>query len=704
MYHAGDFRPCPFGFKLNTGPRVILYQSMNDLVQKLPSTIVLGTLAAVFLVTCRKHSSIRVRLWVWGWGLVLFHFAVRLLDESHAIPHWLTIAADLTLLLFAGIAFAVSSSPIAEFPTCRRKLFLLLGTPAVFLSCVAAAGASLAWISAMAAAVMYFGTIAFFATRGWQRSWHVLALYSAFGISGFYSAIAAFRGNLEFPVTLALSWMFLLAAIMFVRMYRRVTPGAITTFVGFSGWAAVFAISALWPQVAKDIGEFSEFWNVPKYILAFGMVLVLLEDEHITAEAMRQRERVLNQQLERFAEVTSRLLSGEDVRSLCGQIAEVITSVTTFRRVAVLLADEQHRLYVAGSSGLAPATLLHIEAAVEKVSAPQMAELLQQGRHIGRTSFILSQQQMEPVGAVPGTTNYGTNPFWQQGDELLVPIRSPRGIYAGFFSLDEPSELQRVNASEMSKLELLADDLGVAIERAYLQRELVRTEKLAGVGQLVAGMAHELNNPLTAVLGYAEMMHEMSEDPQARQQAGIIRRESLRMKRIIENLVRFAKQDKGERTLLSVNHTLEETLKLWMYEAKNRGVKLEVEIEKDLPSVRFDEAQLKQVFLNLLNNAFDAVDGSEQRTIAVRASLRMGIISISVTDSGNGFRDPDRVFDPFFTTKAVGKGTGLGLSVCYGIVKQHGGDIRAFNSEPRGAGITVEIPVAQQELALAMNS
>lgn len=677
---------------------------MNDLAQKLPSTIVLGTLAAVFLVTCRKHSSVRVRLWVWGWGLVLFHFAVRLLDESGAIPHRLTIAADLTLMLFAGIAFAVSSSPVAEFPGCRRKLLLLLGTPAVFLSCVAAAGPSFGWLSALAANVLYFGTIAFFATRGWQRSWHVQALYVAFAASGVYSAVVAVRGNVETPVTLALAWMFALSAIMFVRMYRRFSPGSVTTFLGFGGWAVVFAISTFHPAFERSIGEFSEFWNVPKYILAFGMILVLLEDEQITSEAMRQRERVLNQQLERFAEVTSRLLSGEDVRALCGQIAEVITSVTTFRRVAVLLADEQQRLYVAGSSGLTPTTLIHIEDAVAKVSAPELAELVRQGRHIGRSSIIVSQQQMEPYGAVPGTTNYGTNPFWQRGDELLVPIRSPRGTYAGFFSLDEPRELQRVNASEMSKLELLADDLGVAIERAYLQRELVRTEKLAGVGQLVAGMAHELNNPLTAVLGYAEMLHEMHDDPQVRQQAGIIQRESLRMKRIIENLVRFAKQDKAERKLLSVNHTLDETLKLWTYQAKNRGVKMSMEIEKDLPSIRFDEAQLKQVFLNLLNNAFDAVEDSTDKTITIRASLKMGIVSVTVTDSGDGFRDPDRVFDPFFTTKAVGKGTGLGLSVCYGIVKQHGGDIRAFNTEPRGAGVTIEIPVAQQELALAINS
>src|SRR5262249_25129253 len=162
---------------------------------------------------------------------------------------------------------------------------------------------------------------------------------------------------------------------------------------------------------------------------------------------------------------------------------------------------------------------------------------------------------------------------------------------------------------------------------------LVRTEKLAGVGQLVAGMAHELNNPLTAVLGYSEMMNDMSEDPQVKQQAAIIQRESLRMKRIIENLVRFAKQDKAERKLLSVKRTLDEIQKLWTYQAKNRGVAMDVEIEKDLPTIRFDEAQLKQVFLNLLNNAFDAVESNKEKRVSLRAALKMGIISITVSDS-----------------------------------------------------------------------
>jgi signal transduction histidine kinase len=620
------------------------------------------------------------------------------------MPRALSTAADLTLILFAGISFSMAAAPFAESVACRRKLFLVLGTPAVALSCVVAAGREAALISALATTVMYSGAIAFLATRSGRLTAKSLALYAAFALSGVYSVVKVVRGEAEFPVLLALTWMFLLAAILHARIYKRTSPGVITMFAGFAGWALVYGLTAFVPSVTGAFGEVSEFWNVPKYILAFGMVLTLLEDEKITSEHMRERERALNRQLESFAEVTSRLLSGEDVRSLCGHIAEVITTVTTFQRVAILLADEQQKMYLAGTAGVPLDVAVKLEAAVRELTTEMVVKIGDMGRKIGRTSFVFSREQLKPLGAVAGKTDFGGNPFWQTGDEMLVPIRSPKGAVVGFFSLDEPKELTRINSAEMSKLELLADDLGVAIDRAYLERELVRTEKLAGIGQLVAGMAHELNNPLTAVLGHSEIMAETSMDPQVKHGAAIIQRESMRMKKIIENLVRFAKQDKAERRLLSVNQTLDEVIKLGSYQAKSRGVQMQVEVEKGLPRVRFDETQLKQVLLNLFNNAFEAVDGIEQKQISLRAGVNQGIISITVCDSGVGFQDPEKVFDPFFTTKGVGKGPGLGLSVCYGIVKQHGGDIKAFNVQPRGAGVTIEVPVAQQELALTAES
>jgi two-component system NtrC family sensor kinase len=643
-------------------------------------------------------------MWAWGWVLILLHFGIRLLEEWLRIPHQLTMATDLILLLFAGISFAVSSSPMAEYAHFRNRLFLLLGTPAVVISFVVAFNPKLWLISAFAAAVMYFGTIGFLASRTSKRSPAALALYFALAVSGLYSIVQALRGDTDFPALMMLAWLFLVAGLLFANTYRRWSTGVILTALGFAGWSAVWALVAFFPGIEVRLGQFNEFWNVPKYILAFGMIVVLLEDEQIIVHSTRERERGLTQQLESFAEVTSRLLGGQDVRTLCGQIATIITKVTTFQRVVVHLADEQQHFQIAGSAGVSNEVLAQVSKASPHITAEVVAKLADMGRKVGRSSFICSREQMSSYGAVSGKADFGFNPFWQAGDELVVPIRTPRGTNAGFLSLDEPRELGRVNSAEMAQLEQLADDLGVAIDRAYLQRELIRSEKLAGIGQLVAGMAHELNNPLTAVLGYAEMMGDTGTDPQVRQQAGIIQRESLRMKRIIENLIRFSKQEKGERRLISITESLEEVLKLWTYQARNRQVQLDIHVEKDLPMIQFDETQLKQVLLNILSNAFEAVETSERKLVTVRAETNHGIVTVTVSDSGSGFSEPERVFDPFFTTKGVGKGTGLGLSVCYGIVKQHGGDIRAFNVQPRGAGITLEFPVAQQELALTSES
>ncbi len=667
---------------------------MIGLLSRLPSTMMLGTFATVFLIASLRHRSARIRLWAWAWALILLHLAFTLCQELSP-SGWVEGCSYLTLI-FAGIAFALSFTHLAQRMRERRTLTLILGTPAVFLSCGVALGPAYAWLSVLATAALFFGTTAWLAYRLKSRSLPMFLVYAAIAVLGALSIVASARGKVQFPIDATLMTLFAFSAISFLRSVRHKSTGRVLTFLGFVGWALAFAAAAFNPAWAKEVGE---FWDVPKYFLGFGMVLHLSEIEKVTSDRIRESGRSLREQLETFSQITSRLLSGEDVRSLGNHIAEVITKVTTFQRVTILLTDEQQQMYLAGSAGVSEPELPLIEAAAARFSPAEWASVAEQRRLVGGSAFVFSPPQ-------PTTTHdqqpESINPFWQSGDELLVPIRSSRGAFAGFFSLNNPRELRRMNSAEVSKLELLANDLGAAIDRAYLQREMVRTEKLAGVGQLVAGMAHELNNPLTAVLGYSEMLGELSDDPQVQQQAGVIQRESLRMKRIIDNLVRFAKQDKPERSLLSVNQTLDEVLKLWKSQAKASGIQMEVQIEKSLPRVRFDEAQLKQVFLNLLNNAYEAVADSDEKRISVSAAQNHGAVMITVSDTGSGFQDPERVFDPFFTTKAVGKGTGLGLSVCYGIVKQHGGDIRAFNTKPHGAGVTMEVPVAQQELALTM--
>jgi len=276
---------------------------------------------------------------------------------------------------------------------------------------------------------------------------------------------------------------------------------------------------------------------------------------------------------------------------------------------------------------------------------------------------------------------------------VLVPLLSTRGAHVGCIALTDPRDVTRITGEEMSKIELLAGDLAVTIDNAALHRQLARSEKLAAIGQLVAGVAHELNNPLTSIVGYSELLNDELPPGPARQKLDKMLHEAKRMKRIIENLLRFARQNSLAKKSANLEALLQDVLALREYHLRNHGVEVEVHIEPGLPHVALDEDQFKQILLNLLNNSIDALEGSQYKSIRVEATRRGDRVVLCFDDSGPGFTDMNRVFDPFYTTKPVGKGTGLGLSICYGIVKEHGGEIFATNLEPHGARITLELPL-----------
>jgi two-component system, NtrC family, sensor kinase len=235
--------------------------------------------------------------------------------------------------------------------------------------------------------------------------------------------------------------------------------------------------------------------------------------------------------------------------------------------------------------------------------------------------------------------------------------------------------------------------LAVTIDNAALHRQLARSEKLAAIGQLVAGVAHELNNPLTSIVGYSELISDDLPSGPGRQKLDKMVREAQRMKRIIENLLRFARQNTLEKKSANLELLLQDVLALREYHLRNHDVAVHLEIEPNLPAVALDEDQFKQILLNLLNNSIDALDGTRNKRIRIEAVRRESRVVLRFDDSGPGFTDMNRAFDPFYTTKPVGKGTGLGLSICYGIVKEHGGEISATNLEPHGARVILELPV-----------
>jgi len=242
------------------------------------------------------------------------------------------------------------------------------------------------------------------------------------------------------------------------------------------------------------------------------------------------------------------------------------------------------------------------------------------------------------------------------------------------------------------------------------QAQLVQAEKMSAIGQLVAGVAHELNNPLTSVIGYAQLVEEeLRSGPSLRPAEDVaqdlrrIAEESERAARIVRNLLTFARRQGAARAPQDVVDVCQRVVALREYSLRIAGVELSTSFASRLPKVLADGGQLQQALLNLVLNAEQAMRNSEKRglAIAVRHDVRNGAVELRVSDSGHGIESANlsRIFDPFFTTRDVGEGTGLGLSICYGIVRDHGGQITVESRPHEGTTFTVLLPASQSGVA-----
>jgi two-component system NtrC family sensor kinase len=280
-------------------------------------------------------------------------------------------------------------------------------------------------------------------------------------------------------------------------------------------------------------------------------------------------------------------------------------------------------------------------------------------------------------------------------DNIDIPLFRGNGTTGQFSVSLSP---MRDEQGDINSIVVVMTDI---TDAAYLQAKLMHTEKMAALGQLVSGVAHEVNNPLAAIVGFTDLLLENPEVPEnAKEELHVILQEAQRTRVIVQNLLSFARQMPAQREPLQVNSVLQQTVKLRAYDLSNHGVELIEGYGEDLPVIVGDPHQLQQAFLNILNNAYDAVHETRRKgKIEIKTSHCDGRLEIMFRDNGPGISHPDRIFDPFFTTKEVGKGTGLGLSICYGIVRAHSGEIAARNN-PDGIGSTfiVRLPVIAKAL------
>lgn len=239
-----------------------------------------------------------------------------------------------------------------------------------------------------------------------------------------------------------------------------------------------------------------------------------------------------------------------------------------------------------------------------------------------------------------------------------------------------------------------------------MTQQLIQSDKLSSLGELVSGVAHELNNPLTGIMVFSELLMEHPDIGQdVLVKLAKINDASQRCKKIIENLLTFARWKKPERKFESVNKVIKECVDLMSYQFKIDNIELKMALDEDLPNTMIDDGQIHQVFLNLINNARDAIkDRGPGGNLTITSLLRDGKIFVEFRDTGKGMPTDvvAKIFDPFFTTKSVGRGTGLGLSISYGIINEHGGNINVRSKLNEGTIFEVALPVvARMEVSVA---
>ncbi len=407
-------------------------------------------------------------------------------------------------------------------------------------------------------------------------------------------------------------------------------------------------------------------------------------------------------------EVVEQVIGLTDVSQVAQIVADLLTKYFAYELALVLLVDETGELSLGGVGGTGR----------EIFEAALNASTLSRER--GISGYVLRTGESVLVNDVSLSEHYVPVSGWSAGSEMCVALSandSTIGIIdiestqTNAFSQNDLLVLEAlagilsgviVSAEQYQRLQLTRDELQARIEaQREAERRFIQAAKLAAVGEMAAGVAHELNNPLTTVSGFAELVHaELPPDSPQKNDVELILREAARARGVVRRLLDFSRQSEMMRTRADLNETVADVLSLTNHLLHTSGVRPQVDLAEGLPWPSIDRNQIKQVLLNLLHNAMYAMPDGGDLFVNTEQRWRNGVnyLTVAVRDTGIGIppENLDRIFEPFFTTRSESGGTGLGLSVSYGIVTDHGGMIDVESQVDVGSCFTIWLPVESE--------
>jgi signal transduction histidine kinase/CheY-like chemotaxis protein len=432
------------------------------------------------------------------------------------------------------------------------------------------------------------------------------------------------------------------------------------------------------------------------YVIKPFKVRAMLEAiDHALAEKrlMSKGMRDVDQQLERRVKelnilygVGKSVTSLLDLEKVLNRIVEAAVFVTGAEEGSLLLVDKDTgELYLRAARNLG-------EKFARILQSTQDEETLKvkTGYLVKSLVNVPLKAKNEVIGVLTVNNKISSNPFTDNDVHLLSALADYATIAIVNAQLYE--ETKHWSEELERKVEERTQELRAA------QEQLLQSEKLASIGQLAAGVAHEINNPMGVILGFAQgILKTLPKDNSLRKPLSTIERESLRCKRIVQNLLDFARHSESTPHLTNINELINTSCELVEHQISLQNVKLVKNYDPALPPIMTDPNQLQQVFINIMLNAYQAMpDGG---TLHITTRTVGSELQVTFADMGTGI-PPEKIqniFDPFFTTKEVGEGTGLGLSVSYGIVKAHGGNIGVESQVGKGTAFVIKLPLDKSE-------
>ncbi len=412
-------------------------------------------------------------------------------------------------------------------------------------------------------------------------------------------------------------------------------------------------------------------------------------------------ERALRQ-MAAFSRVANQIVQEDDLRVACRLFLEAIREGSGHRRAVLTLLDENGRDVQYLFTGYDNNGIDHFHA--HKITPAQRAGVFQEKHRVGNSYRVPATAAINYGGLRPDAARH----------LLFIPLYGAKASLVGTLMLEDRGD-ETPTAEGLSPLELFAGQMANAVEKKRLdqavtnvqrqlmqsQLQLMQSEKLSAIGQIVSGVAHELNNPLSGIMGFAQLLLAQELNPKAKKNLERIYNEAVRCQKIVQNLLGFSRRHKPEKTFQSLHDAIERVLELRSYQLKVDDIEVVRHFAADLPKTMYDFHQLQQVILNVVNNAHHAMleVAVRPRVLTVTTEHRGPMLRLRFADTGPGIsRDRlETIFEPFYTTKQEGKGTGLGLSLARAIVKSHLGTMTVESVVGQGTAFTIDLPLLEEQ-------